>query len=258
MKDTVANAPATHNIPVVQIESKTSIINDAVEYDVAQRLRETFGVSVSGVDISAIEIDKTSDGYRHLMAVTRDVAATRVEAETKDYTERLRIQREEGQYAMHKQTQSANLGAFQTEKQAEVGVAGAQALGQMGANNAGNVDLGGAGFNPAAMMAGMALGGAVGQNIAGAMNGAMAGASQTAQQSVTPPPIPTSSYYVAANGQPTGPFEMTVLTQMAATGQFTADSLVWKNGMEQWEKAGLVNELKSIFNAVPPIPTDKF
>ncbi|MCD7919850.1 MAG: SPFH domain-containing protein [Clostridiales bacterium] len=258
VKDTVANAPAAHNIPVVQIESKTSIINDAVEYDVAQRLRETFGVSVSGVDISAIEIDKTSDGYRHLMAVTRDIAATRVEAETLDYTERLRIQREEGQYAVHKQTQSANLGAFQTEKQAEVGVAGAQALGQMGANNAGSVDLGGAGFNPAAMMAGVALGGAVGQNIAGAMNGAMAGTSQTAHQSVTPPPIPSPSYYVAVNGQPTGSFELSALTQMASAGQFTADSLVWKNGMEQWEKAGLVNELKSIFNAVPPIPTDKF
>ncbi|MCD8148997.1 MAG: SPFH domain-containing protein [Clostridiales bacterium] len=255
VKDTVANAPAAHNIPVVQIESKTAIINDAVEYDVTQRLKETFGVSVSGVDISAIEIDKASDGYRHLMAVTRDIAVTKVEAETLDYTERLRMQREEGRYAAHKQTQSANLGAFQTEKQAEVGVAGAQALGRMGANNAGNVDLGGTGFNPAAMMAGMALGGAVGQNIAGVMNGAMAGTSQTAQQSVTPPPIPTSSYYVAANGQPTGPFEMPVLTQMAAAGQLTADSLVWKNGMEQWEKAKAVEELKRLF-MIPPIPCE--
>ena len=48
------------------------------------------------------------------------MTATRIHAETEDYMERLRIQREEGQYATHKQTQTANLGAFQTEKQAEV------------------------------------------------------------------------------------------------------------------------------------------
>lgn len=36
VKDTVANAPAAHNIPVVQIESKTAQINDAVEYDIAE------------------------------------------------------------------------------------------------------------------------------------------------------------------------------------------------------------------------------
>ena len=98
-------------------------------------------------------------------------------ANIENYAETLRIQRKEGQYAMHKQTQSANLGAYQIEKQAEVGVAGAEALGQMGANNAGGVDLGGGGmgFNPAAMMASMAVGGVVGQNIASAMNGAMSG-----------------------------------------------------------------------------------
>ena len=96
------------------------------------------------------------------MAVTKDITATKIQAETQDYVERLRIQREEGQYSMHKQTQTQNIGAFQVEKQAEVGVAGAQALGQMGANGAGDVNLGGNGdgFNMAAMMASMAVGGA--------------------------------------------------------------------------------------------------
>ena len=169
VKDAVTNAPAAHNIPVIQLESKTSQINDIVEYDISARLKETFGVSVSGVDIGAIEIDKQSDGYRQLMAVTRDLTTAKMQAETTDYVERLRIQREEGQYAQHKQTQSANIGAFQVEKQAAVGIAGAEALGHMGENGAGGVDLGdgGTGFNPAAMMAGMAVGGAVGQNIAG-------------------------------------------------------------------------------------------
>ena len=257
VKDAVSNAPAANNIPVIQIETKTAQINDAVEYDISERLKESFGVLVSGVDIGAIEIDKTSEGYRQLMAVTKDVAATRVEAETQDYVERLRIQREEGQYAMHKQTQTANIGAFQVEKQAEVGVAGAQALGQMGTNGAGDVNLsgGGDGFNMAAMMASMAVGGAVGQNIAGTMNNMMGGINQQTTPGAVPPPVPVVAYHVAINGQAAGPFDLSALTQMVSSGQFTADSLVWKNGMAQWAKAGTMDDLKGLFaNAMPPIP----
>lgn len=257
VKDTIANAPSAHNIPVIQIESKTAQINDAVEYDISERLKESFGILVSGVDIGAIEIDKTSEGYRQLMAVTKDVAAIRVEAETQDYVERLRIQREEGQYAMHKQAQTANIGAFQVEKQAEVGIAGAQALGQMGANGAGDVNLsgGGDGFNMAAVMASMAVGGAVGQNIAGAMNNIMGGINQQTTPGAVPPPIPVVAYHVAINGQAAGPFDMSVLAQMVADGQLTTDSLVWKNGMAQWAKAGTLDDLKVLFaNAMPPIP----
>ena len=256
VKDVVANAPATNNIPLVQIESKTAQINDVVEFDISERLKETFGVDVSGVDIGAIEIDKSSDGYRQLMAVTKDITATKVQAETADYVERLRIQREEGQYAMHKQTQTANIGAFQVEKQTEVGIAGAEALGHMGENGAGGVDLGngGTGFNPAAMMAGMAVGGAVGQNIAGIMNNSMAGANQVSPSGATPPPIPIVAYHIAVNGQATGPYDLNMLRQMATAGQLNADSLVWKNGMSEWAKAGTIDELKSIFVVMPPIP----
>lgn len=258
VKDTVANAPAAHNIPVIQIETKTAQINDVVEYDLVERLKENFGVLVSGVDIGAIEIDKNSEGYRQLMAVTKNVAATKIEAETQDYVERLRIQREEGQYAVHKQTQTANIGAFQVEKQADIGIAGAQALGQMGANGAGDVNLGGNGdgFNMAAMMASMAVGGAVGQNIVGAMNNMMGGINQQTTPSVVPPPIPTVAYHVAINGQAAGPFDMTSLTQMAENGQLTGNSLVWKNGMAHWEKAIAIDELKGLFSTMPPIPEE--
>ena len=254
VKDAVANAPATNDIPLVQIETKTAQINDVAEYDISQRLKETFGVEVSGVDIGAIEIDKSSEGYRQLMSVTKDIASAKVQAETTDYVERLRIQREEGQYAMHKQTQSANIGAFQVEKQTEVGIAGAEALGHMGENGAGGVDLGngGTGFNPAAMMAGMAVGGAVGQNIAGIMNNSMAGANQAAPSGATPPPIPIVAYHIAVNGQATGPYNLQVLQQMIATGQLTADSLVWKTGMATWIKAGETDDLKGLF--APPVP----
>ena len=255
VKDCVANAPAVNNIPLVQIETKTAQINDVVEFDVGNRLKENFGVDVSGVDIATIEVDKSSDGYKQLMAVTKDLTSARLQAESEDYIERLRIQREEGQYAMHKQTQTANIGAFQVEKQAEVGVAGANALGQMGSNGAGGVNFGcGMGFNPAAMMAGMVVGGAVGQNIAGTMNGMMSGMNQSLQQGVTPPPIPTVAYHLVVNGQATGPYDSATLTQMAIAGSFTKQSLVWKQGMSTWVAAESVQELQTVFDAVPPAP----
>ena len=154
-----------------------------------------------------------------------------------------------------KATQSANMGAFQVEKQAEVGIAGAEALGQMGANGAGSVDLGGGGtgFNPAAMMAGMAVGGAVGQNIAGSMNNIMSGMNQPIS-GATPPPVPVVAYHVAVNGQPTGPYDMATLTQMISAGQLTGSSLVWTTGMESWVKAETLDDFKGMF--IPPIPSE--
>lgn len=274
VKDVITNAPATHNIPLVQIETKTSEINDIIEYDLGERLKESFGVTISGIDVGTIELDKASEGYRQLMSITKDItgATVKAEAEAKikdiedkqriemeNYEESLRIQREEGQYAQRKATQTANMGAFQVEKQAEVGVAGAEALGKMGSNGAGEVNLsgGGDGFNMAAMMASMAVGGAVGQNIAGSMNNMMSGINQQVQPGTTPPPVPTVAYNVAVNGQATGPFDLNVLKQMAIAGQFTTEQLVWKAGMSEWQKAGSVDELKEVFeNVMPPIPSD--
>jgi len=252
VKDAVANALTMHNIPVVQIEAKITTINNAAEEMIGNRLKETFGVTVSGVDIGAIEIDKTSRNYHELVAITKELTAKalqgKTEADIDHYGQTLRVQREEGQYAMHKQTQSANLTAFQLEKQTEVGIAGAEALGQMGANGAGNVNLGGGmGFNPAAMMASMAVGGVVGQNIASVMSGAMSGSGSTA----VPPSVPIVAYHVAKNGSPTGPFDMTKLAEMVAIGELAPDSLVWKQGMANWEKAITMDDLKGLFP--PPI-----
>ena len=273
-KDTVANAPAANNIPVVQLESRVAQINDVIEYNISERLKESFGVLVSGVDISAIEIDKTSAGYQQLMAVTKDVTAATVEAqkqatvknihdkqriEAHDYEETLRVRREEGQYAAHKQTQTANFGAFQVEEQAKVGTEAARALGHMGENGAGSVNMGnggGMGFNPAAMMASMSLGGVIGQKMADTMNSAMSGVNPNAQPAAVPPPIPTVTYYVAVNGQAQGAFPLEVLKQMQQNGQLTKNTLVWKQGMANWEKAGTREDLQGLFVDVPPIPTE--
>ena len=256
VKDVVANVPQQYNIPVIQIETKTATINEGVDDFIKTRLKEDFGVVVVGIDIGAIDVDKSSEGYRQLMSITKDVATATIQARTaadiENYEETLRIQREEGQYAQRMHTRSSNLGAYQMEKQAEVGIAGAEALGQMGVNGAGNVDLGGnMGFNPAAMMASIALGGVVGQNVAATMGGVMQGMGDR----ITPPPIPVSVYHVALNGKAEGPFDLKILQQMATLGSFQPNTFVWKTGMSDWVRADSIEELKDLFNnGMPPIP----
>lgn len=274
VKGAVANAAVDYGIPVVQIERRIAEINDAVFPLLSQRLRDDFGVDVSGVDISAIEIDKTSEGYLQLKAVTQDISTQTVQAQAavniqnledqqrinaQNMEETLRIQREESQYAQRKTTQSQNFAAYQLETQAAVGIAGAEALGQMGTGGA--LDLGdggtgnsngGDGMNPAALMAGIAMGGALGQNMAGMMGNMMSGVQQQAPGSV-PPPVPTVAYHVAVDSQPTGPYDVASLRQMALSGVLTVDSLVWKEGMANWEKAGSVDDLGQVFSATPPV-----
>ena len=73
------------------------------------------------------------------------------------------------------------------------------------------------------------------------------------QPAVAPPPMPAqSTYFVAVNGQQSGPFDMNTLSSMVANGQLTKDSLVWKQGMPSWAAAGTVQELSALFGAVPP------
>ncbi len=268
-KSVLTSVVATSNIPLVQIETQTSLINEKLESDISQRLEESFGVCVTGVDVGSIELDKDSEGYKQLMSVTRDITSATIKAETEakiknisdkqkidiqNYGESLRIQREEAQYAQHKQTQTSNMGAFQVEKQAEVGVASAEALGKMGSNGAGSVNVGGGGtgFNPAAMMTSMAVGSVVGQNIAGTMNGILSNNANA--NNMTPPPVPLNEYYVADNGQKTGPYDIEFLKKMINEGKLKKETLVWKSGMANWEKAGSVEEINNLFIDIPPIP----
>lgn len=274
VKSVVANAPSDYGIPVVQIERHIAEINTLVEPQIAERLAADFAVEVTGVDIAAIELDKTSEGYAQLKAVTQDVAAQTIQAQTaanirdiearqriaaRHLDESLRIQREEGQYAAHKATQDSHFAAYQLETQAAVGAAGAEALGHMGSGGGANV---GGGFNPAGIVAGIAMGGALGKNLASMMDGMTGSVASASPQapSTTPPPIPTSSYHVAVGGQATGPYELATLAQMAANGSLTSETLVWQQGMPNWEKAGTRSDLASFFappakaSDIPPIP----
>ena len=265
VKSIVANVPEENGIPVVQLERKIDQINDLVENRIKARLFDEFGVTVSSVDIAVIDVDKTSEGYRQLKAVTQDLTTATMQAKTDVEIKEMRdsqklgileragrafVDIKEGAYERHKQTQTANLAAFQIEAQERVGVAGARGMGMMGAGGGGNI---GGGMNPAAMMAGMAVGSAIGQNIAGNINNVM---QPSIQQPPSPPPVPVVAYNVAVNGQATGPFDLATLQKMITSGQLIKDSLVWKSGMASWAKAGDVDEIKSLFPEMPPIPTD--
>lgn len=274
VKGIVANVPVERNIPVVQIERAIEPINAMVEASAKERFERDFGVNITAIDINAIEIDKSSEGYRQLKAVTQDLTTATVQAQTQiniknmqdmqrinaqNLEESMRIQREEAQYAQRKQTQMSNFAAYQLDQQAAVGIAGAEALGQMGANGATGMSGSGS-LNPAGMMAGMAMGGVIGQNMAGMMNGMMQningnGQGYSQNQGMNPPPVPSIKFHVAQNGQPTGPFDLFTLSQMVSTGTLTKDSLVWRQGMQNWERSETVEELKSLFgNGLPPIP----
>ncbi|GHT92007.1 hypothetical protein FACS1894140_3440 [Spirochaetia bacterium] len=282
IKGVVTNIPSDNGIPVMQLERKLLQINEIIEGYIKPRLSSDFGVLVSAVDLSAIEADKESEGYQSLMQVTKNVVSDTTVAQAsvniqnmqdtqainaENMAASLAIQREEAQRAQRLQTEGANLAAHQLDQQTKVGLAGAQALGQMGANGAMNMNAGG-GMNPAGMMTGMAMGGALGGQMAGMMGNMMQGINQQ-MPGQTPPPIPggapppipgapvqTVSFSVSVNGQTYGPYDMNALAQMTQAGQLNAQSMVWRQGMPGWQAAGTVPELGALFAGVgaPPPP----
>ena len=73
---------------------------------------------------------------------------------------------------------------------------------------------------------------------------------QTQQRS-----LPVGPFYVAINGQQSGPFTGQQLMDMKNQGLFSADQLVFKIGMTTWTPAGQVPELSPIFEpSIPGIP----
>ena len=262
IKAVVMNVPQEMGMPVVQMERQILNINEKVEGYLKPRIENDFGVNLKGLDISTLEIDKDSPYYDELRQLTAGNTAKTMNAQTDlgiknmqdsqrinlaNMEETLRIQREEAQRAQRLQTETNFMGAHSLDQQTEVLKTGAQSLGQMGTMDAGG--QGGGGMNPAGMMTGMMMGGAMGQQMAGMMQNM----GQQMQGSMnTPPPMPNVQYHVSVNGSQAGPFNMQQLAQMAQNGQLTKQTYVWKQGMANWEFAGNVPELASLF--APPVP----
>jgi hypothetical protein len=60
------------------------------------------------------------------------------------------------------------------------------------------------------------------------------------------------AFFVAINNQQAGPFDLATVAGYAKAGQLTRDTLVWREGMAAWAKAGEVAELAGAFASVPP------
>ena len=262
VKSGVMNINRTNPLNLVQIEENLDFINENLKAKLKDTFSEDFGVNLKRFDIDSLEMDQESEGYKKLLKVTRDqqektfVAQTDVSIKNMsdmqsinalNMEETLKIQREEAQRAQKLQTETNFMGAHALNQQTDVLKTGAESLGQMG--NIGGAGVGG--MNPAGMMTGMMMGGAMGNQMAGMMN--QMGQNMNQQQN-TPPPPPTIAYSVSINGQTTGPFNLQQLQQMVQNGQLQKTTHVWKQGMAAWEIAGNVQELSSLFGAVPPPP----
>jgi len=96
---------------------------------------------------------------------------------------------------------------------------------------------------------GMGAGFAMGQQMAQSMGNAPTASAPAA----SPPPLPGSAqFFVGLEGKQVGPFDVATLSQMAASGRLTRDTLVWKQGMASWTPASGVSEFASVFGSVPP------
>ncbi len=99
------------------------------------------------------------------------------------------------------------------------------------------------------------MGAGLGAGFGAAIGGQMGNVFQqnTAPGGGAPPPVPTvATYYVANNGQQTGPFPLSEIQSRIASGTVGRDTLVWTAGMAGWAAAGEVDALKTQFGQTPP------
>ena len=117
------------------------------------------------------------------------------------------------------------------------------------------------------MGAGMGMG--MGLGIGGAMGGQMGNMGsqlntgqnqgsppQDSPQSPpqAPPPPPSSTYFVLVNNKQEGPYNIEQLKSFIQNGQLLKDTLMWKQGMAEWEKAANLNDIQGLFNLSSPPP----
>jgi membrane protease subunit (stomatin/prohibitin family) len=272
----ITNIPEENNIQAVKLPSKIDLISDILEEKLKDQINKDFGVNLKRFDLSAIEFDKETEAFRNLEAVTvqlqKEIAVDTARAQkdvniknlhdtqsinASNMDETLKVQREEMQRAQKLQTETLNMGAHQLNQQTVVAKTAAESMGKMGQGGSGGA---GGSMDPGSMMASMAMGTAVGGGMAGMMGNMMNGMNE---QQNTPPPTPEISYLVAVNGTQAGPYNLQQITEFVATSEFTKDTNVWKQGMDNWKKAGEVAELAGVFSAPntspppPPVPSNE-
>ena len=108
VKGVVTNAPTDAQIPLVQIERKILEISELVQNYVTPKVEKLFGITVRNLDITSINVDKDSRGYRELKALTAELEKENVLAKHKATLSNFNLQNDLNQDALRRQ-QEMNL-----------------------------------------------------------------------------------------------------------------------------------------------------
>lgn len=275
IKSVVVNAPIDAQIPVVQIERKIMEISELVQQRVMPQVEKLFGITIRSLDITSINIDKESRGYRELRALTADLEKERMMAQHNAQISNFNLNNDLQQDMLRKQS-SLNLDAMGRKQELDLG--GQEELQRMNLENQRETmriqreemqrasrlqtEQTFMGAHQANLNAGV-LNNAMDNGInafrqqpmggMGQMGGApqmpgMGGAPQMPGKGA----VPQVQYFIGINGQQYGPCDWNKLQQLVQQGQLTQQSYVWKNGMAQWEFAGNVAELAPLFQGTAP------
>ncbi len=282
IKSVVSNAPSDAQIPVVQIERKIFEISELIQQRVTPQVEKLFGITIRSLDITGINVDKESRGYRELKALTADLEKERMMAQHNAQISNFNLNNDLQQDMLKKQSE-LNLDAMGRRQELDLG--GQEELQRMNLENQRETmriqreemqrasrlqtEQTFMGAHQANLNAGV-LNNATdnginafrqqtmgGMNNMGQMGGApqmpgqkgMGGAPQMPGMGAT---IPQVQYYIGINGQQYGPCDWNKLQQLVQQDQLTQQSYVWKNGMAQWEFAGNVAELAPLFQGTAP------
>ncbi len=105
---------------------------------------------------------------------------------------------------------------------------------------------------------GMGMGFVLANQMGSMMNPQMGSMAQPQQAApVAPPPIPAAvQYYYASNGQQAGPVSFDQLRALFANRTINRETLVWKQGLDNWTALKEIDELKAFLggNTPPPLP----
>ena len=282
IKSVVSNAPSDAQIPVVQIERKIFEISELIQQRVTPQVEKLFGITIRSLDITGINVDKESRGYRELKALTADLEKERMMAQHNAQISNFNLNNDLQQDMLKKQSE-LNLDAMGRKQELDLG--GQEELQRMNLENQRETmriqreemqrasrlqtEQTFMGAHQANLNAGVLNNAtdnginAFRQQTMGGMNNMdqMGGAPQMpGQKGMGGAPqmpgmgaaIPQVQYYIGINGQQYGPCDWNKLQQLVQQGQLTQQSYVWKNGMAQWEFAGNVAELAPLFQGTAP------
>lgn len=282
IKSVVSNAPSDAQIPVVQIERKIFEISELIQQRVTPQVEKLFGITIRSLDITGINVDKESRGYRELKALTADLEKERMMAQHNAQISNFNLNNDLQQDMLKKQSE-LNLDAMGRKQELDLG--GQEELQRMNLENQRETmriqreemqrasrlqtEQTFMGAHQANLNAGVLNNAtdnginAFRQQTMGGMNnmGQMGGAPQMpGQKDMGGAPqmpgmgaaVPQVQYYIGINGQQYGPCDWNKLQQLVQQGQLTQQSYVWKNGMAQWEFAGNVAELAPLFQGTAP------